>query len=168
VFNIKWIWQNTSLASNLNHSLVFHFGRRREELFTKLNSVIQVLTNSMALNNLWRVYICILNRSRHFPTLWDPLVHLRIYKWSPIDPVLSCRIQSTRSHSISLWSILILSSHLWLGIPSSPLLLRYVFHSCRNISFPPGMLHVTHISASFNQTSQQYQAITTSMRFLIM
>ena len=50
--------------------------------------------------------------------LWNPKVHYRIHKCPPPAPVLSSSIQSIPAHPTSWRSILILSSHLRLGLPS--------------------------------------------------
>ena len=50
--------------------------------------------------------------------LWNPKVHYRIHKCPPTVPVLSHITQPMLSHSTSWSSILILSSHLRLGLPN--------------------------------------------------
>jgi hypothetical protein len=49
--------------------------------------------------------------------MWKPEIHCRIYKGSPVNPILSRINQFPRVISISLRSVLILSSHLRLGLP---------------------------------------------------
>ena len=51
--------------------------------------------------------------------LWNPTVHYRVHKCLPPVPILSQIIQSVPLHLISWRSILISSSHLRLGLPSS-------------------------------------------------
>jgi hypothetical protein len=51
--------------------------------------------------------------------LWNPKVHHRVHKCPPAVPIRSQIDQSTPSHPIPLRSILILSTHLRLGLPSS-------------------------------------------------
>ena len=51
--------------------------------------------------------------------LWNPKVHYRIHKCPPPLPVLIQIHPVHALHLTSLWSILILSSHLRLGLPSS-------------------------------------------------
>jgi hypothetical protein len=50
--------------------------------------------------------------------LWNPKVHYRVHKSPPLVPILSQIIQFIPSHPISLRSILVLSTHLRLGLPS--------------------------------------------------
>jgi hypothetical protein len=52
--------------------------------------------------------------------LWNPKVHYHVHKGPPLVPVLSQinPIDTIPSHPVSLRSILILSTHLCLGLPS--------------------------------------------------
>ena len=50
--------------------------------------------------------------------LWNPKVHHRIHECPPPVPILITSIQSIPPHPTSWRSILILSSHLGLGLPS--------------------------------------------------
>jgi hypothetical protein len=50
--------------------------------------------------------------------LWNPNVHYRVHKWPPSAPSWASSIQSIPQHITSWRSILILSSHLRLGLPS--------------------------------------------------
>jgi len=52
------------------------------------------------------------------PVLWNPKVHYRIHKFPPPVPVLSQLNPVHAPHPTSWRSILILSSHLRLGLPS--------------------------------------------------
>jgi hypothetical protein len=56
---------------------------------------------------------------RKIPAIWRNMkVHHRVHKSPPLVPILSHSIQTIPSHPISLRSILILSTHLRLGLPS--------------------------------------------------
>jgi hypothetical protein len=50
--------------------------------------------------------------------LWNPKVHYRIHKYPPPVSILSQLNPAHTSHPTSWRSILILSSHLCLGLPS--------------------------------------------------
>jgi len=53
---------------------------------------------------------------KKYPALfWNPKIHYRVHKDPPLFPVLT---QSTPSHPTAVRSVLILSSHLRLGLPS--------------------------------------------------
>jgi hypothetical protein len=55
--------------------------------------------------------------AKEFPNIsWNPKVYYRVYKSFPHVPILSQIIQSIPHHSIFLRSILILSTHLCLGL----------------------------------------------------
>jgi hypothetical protein len=70
------------------------------------------ITNSMELSPSWEAASCA--ATQQFPnTLQNPKVHYRVHKGPQLVP-----IQSIPPHPISLRSILILSSHLRLGLPS--------------------------------------------------
>jgi len=63
-------------------------------------------------------------------------------------------VQSTPSHPISQRSILILSSHLFLGLLSGLFLQVFWPKFCTHFSFLPCMLHALHISSSLISTPQ--------------
>jgi len=57
--------------------------------------------------------------SQEIPHLWNPKVQYRVHKSPPLSPSWTRFIHSTHFHPISLRSILILSSHLRLGLPNA-------------------------------------------------
>jgi hypothetical protein len=93
--------------------------------------------------------------------LWNPKVQYRVHKSPLLVPVLSHinPIHFTSSHPISLWSILILSTHLSLGLPRSlfpsgfPANISYMHRDCvfKNLSLCVPLLELktkfhTHIT----------------------
>jgi hypothetical protein len=75
--------------------------------------------------------------TRQFPSrLWNPKVHYRAHKSSPLVPTLSRTNPPTPPHSVSVVSLLMLSILLHLGLPSglSP------------SGFPTNNLYAVHFS----------------------
>jgi hypothetical protein len=78
----------------------------------------------MELSPSWEAanYVVILE----FPSvLWNPEVHYRVHKIPPLVLILTRSIQSIPPHPISLRPILIVSTHLRLGLPSGSFLLAF-------------------------------------------
>jgi hypothetical protein len=76
----------------------------------------RTLINSMELNTCWKSTN--LWATEEFPNiLWNPMVHYRVHKSPPLVPILS-KINPVHTTPSHLRSILILFSHLRLGLPS--------------------------------------------------
>ena len=85
--------------------------------FQKDHSLCLILTYTMEQSPSWE--------ANRFPTsqeipriLWNQKVHYRIHKCPPPVPILTQLDPPHKPKPISWWSILILSSHLSLGLPS--------------------------------------------------
>ena len=88
--------------------------------------------------------------------LWKLKGHYRIHTWKPPVPILS---QLNRVHSPnppSLRAILILSSHLCLGLRSRLLPSGFPTKSCICLSSPPHVLHALPISFFLILSPEQY------------
>ena len=106
-----------------------------------------LLTSSMEQSPSWKT-----NRfstSQEIPRiLWNPEVHYRTHKCPPHVPSLSwaCSIQCIPSHLTSWISVLILSSHLLLGLPSGLFPSDFPSKTLRTPLLTPYSLHATPIS----------------------
>ena len=86
--------------------------------------------------------------SQEIPSiLWNPKVHYRLHKFPPSGPILSHidPVHTPTSH-VSWVSILILSSHLLLGLPSGSFAPVSPSKLCIDLSSPPYVLHAPPIS----------------------
>jgi hypothetical protein len=93
----------------------------------------------MELSTTWDATSC--TTTQGFPSiLWNLGVHYHIHKSSPLVPILS---QTNPVHSISPRSILILSTHLHLGLPSPNSLLPSSFPTNNLYAFLFSPIHAT-------------------------
>jgi hypothetical protein len=74
-------------------------------------------TYSTELSPFWEATSCAAAQE-FYNILWNPEVHYRVHKSPPLVPILSQAVQSIPHHPVSLTSILILSTHLRLVLPS--------------------------------------------------
>jgi hypothetical protein len=103
-----------------------------------------LFTHSLTKLSTWVVANCV--ATQELPgILWNPKVHCRVQKSPPLVPILS-PINPIHTISPYLRSILILSTHLRLGLPSG--LFRSVTSILYAFLFPPFVLHAHPISTT--------------------
>jgi hypothetical protein len=78
--------------------------------------------------------------------LWNLKVHYRIHKCRQLSLYWASSIQFIPTHPTSWRSILILPSHLSLGLPNGLFLSGFPTKSCTCLSPPPYLLHAPPIS----------------------
>ena len=81
--------------------------------------------------------------------LWNPKVHHRIHNSPPYVPILSQIVPVCPPHRKSRRSILILSSHLRLGLPSGSFPQVPPLKRCMHLSSPPYVLHALEYKGSW-------------------
>jgi hypothetical protein len=116
-----------------------------------LRSYRHITHSLMELSSSWEVANCA--ATQELPSiLWNPKVHYRVQKSSPLVPILNQINPIYTIHPISLRPILILFTHLHLGLPNGLLLSGFpdnilyafllspfVLHACP--SHPPWLNH---------------------------
>jgi hypothetical protein len=108
-----------------------------------------------------------LSLSRCFHILWNPKVHHRVHKRSPLDHILSQTLQSTLSHPVSLRIIIILTSRLSIGhLRSLSFRFSYQNFACTSllshaccIPRPPHSPYLTILKTS----GKEYKLINSSL-----
>jgi hypothetical protein len=95
-----------------------------------------------------------------------PKVHYRVTRVLHRFLSWACSIQSISPHSITLRSILILSTHLLLGLPKVSFLLTFPPIFYIHSPSPPFMLHALPISFSFTLSFYLYLARSTTYEVL--
>jgi hypothetical protein len=74
------------------------------------------VTNFMELSRYWEAANCAVTQEL-LSILWSLKFHYRVHKSAPLVPIL-CQIDSVHTNPSYLRSILILSTHLYFGLPS--------------------------------------------------
>jgi hypothetical protein len=106
----------------------------------------------MELSPSWEAASCAATQEL-LSILWNPKVHYRVHKSPPLVPILS-HIDPVHTIPSYLRSILVLFTHLRLGLPSGlfssgfPTNILYAFH------FSPFVLHALPISSSLTWSFQ--------------
>ena len=129
--------------------------------------LIYLLTYSMEQSPFWEA-----NRfsaSQEIPRiLWNPKVYYHIHKWPPLSLFLASSIQSIPLHLTYWRSILILSSHLRLGLPSGlfpsgfPTKTLYTpLLSPIRATFPAHQIHLEFITWTI--LGEQYRSLNSSL-----
>jgi hypothetical protein len=120
--------------------LVFVTWKRHEIVKTCL------LTYFMVQDILWKADSHSACQHSSLFSLWNPKVRYRAHKTPPLDPTWASRIQFATSIPIALSSILMLSSHLRLDIPSGLFPLGPQPKPYKQLS--PPLPHACHMSRS--------------------
>jgi hypothetical protein len=82
--------------------------------------------------------------------LWNPNVHYRVHKSPPLVPTLSQINPVHTTHPLSLRPVLIVSTHLPLGLPSGLLPSGFTINILHAFLSSPFVLHVLPISSSYS------------------
>ena len=133
--------------------------------FSRSSRPRRVLTYSMEQSPYWEANR--LPTSQEIPRiLWNPKVHYRCHKCPPPVPILSQLHPVQPPYPTSWRSILILSSHLRLGLPSDPFPSTICRHEVNSTTVPSATCFGSRSPSSRSNTfkTQQSQLYTNSKK----
>jgi hypothetical protein len=134
-------WKFTALATRKWVISELYLSPLQNLLFIKKD-----ITSSMEMSPSWQAASCA-STQRFSSILWNPKVHYHVHKSSPLFPILR-QINPVYTTPSYLWSILVLSTHLHLGLPTCLFPPAFPTNILYTILFSPFVLHPLSISTS--------------------